>query len=64
MPKINKSTLGQVRDAVKRYEEEVAASDASETFKMMSVMHVRQFVNWLDDLFEPGLTERGYTRSI
>ena len=64
MPKINTRALRQVQDAVKRYEEEVAASDASETFKMMSVMHVRQFVNWLDDIFEPGLTESGHTRLI
>ena len=58
MPKINNDALRQVQAALDRYQEEVKATDCTESTKKTYILHARNFVRWLDDDFEPGVNLR------
>ena len=58
MPKLDRDVMRPVQDALGSYEEEVEATECTRSTKNTYLLHARQFVRWLNDDFEPGVTLR------
>ena len=58
MPKISESALREVREALKRYEEEVTKSSLRLSTKSTYLQHPERFIRWMEDKYElPGADE-------
>lgn len=53
MPKISKTALREVKDAFKRYEEEVEKSELKRQTKGTYLQHPERFIRWLEDKYNP-----------
>lgn len=58
MPKLDRDVMRLVQDALGSYEEEVEVTECTRSTKNTYLLHARQFVRWLNDDFEPGVTLR------
>ena len=56
--KLERALSIAVDEAYERYEQEVEASNLSESSKFTYISHAHQFVRWLQGDFEPGGTLR------
>ena len=56
MAKVSPTTLSEVQEALRRYEQTVEASPLRLSSKNTYLLHARQFVRWLAGEFEPGAT--------
>jgi hypothetical protein len=54
MAKISSQTLAEVKNALKRYEDEVNESNLELNTKKTYLRHSMTFVRWIDDDFTPG----------
>ena len=58
MPKISEAALREVREAFKRYEEEVTKSSLRLSTKSTYLQHPERFIRWMEDKYElPGADE-------
>ena len=58
MPKISEAALREVREAFKRYEEEVTKSSLRLSTKSTYLQHPERFIRWMEDKYElPGTDE-------
>ena len=55
MPKLDRSCLQRVQEALERYRQEVESTELQPTTKKTYLTHAENFVRWLDDDFEPGV---------
>ena len=56
MPKIDPTTLTEVREAFEQYKKACETSKLSPNAVKTYTRHVDTFIRWLDDKFEPGST--------
>lgn len=56
MPKINAEALRVVKGALSKYEDEVNGTALRPNTKETYILHADNFVRWLEDDFEPGVT--------
>ena len=56
MPKIDPTTLAEVREAFEQYKEACETSKLRPKAVETYTRYVDMFIRWLDDQFEPGAT--------